>query len=122
MAAYLEGRLDEAGAAEIEAWLARDPLARQTLLQALSSEEAEDAPERLTASAQDIVGAPTRPNWRNPSWLRPAPALAGAVCAGVIALVGAFELGSATQGAIIDTDARVAAAVWSAELPTNKPS
>ncbi len=105
LAAYLDGRLDEAAAADLEARLAGDPqlLGEFLALKAALAAPLEAAPAPLVARAQALVAAPVQaaaPAGEADgflarlfgTWLRPAvPAFA--VLALIVACVGAFELG-----------------------------
>ena len=98
LAAYLDGQVSEAEAAEAEALLARDPEALETLLAASAAMAAvpEPAPQSLIARAQDIVHAPAKPqNARGGllGFLKPAFMTGAVTAAFLIAAVGAFEAG-----------------------------
>ena len=121
LAAYLEGRLDEAEAARIERWLADDPAARSVLLQETGAAEA--PPAALVRRAQAAVPDEKRSfGWFGLGRLVPRPALLATACAVVIAFVGALELGASTHGALKDTEGRLAAALWSATETIERPS
>ncbi len=113
LAAYLEGRLDKAAAAALEAELAGDP---QLLAELLALKESlavplEAAPGRVLARAQALVAEAPLPVRPEPAavgllerlfgtWLRPAvPAFA--VLAVVVGCAGAFELGRSQSAQIL---------------------
>ncbi len=81
LAAYLEGTLDEAARARVEAWMAASPEALDLVISARSAQAAapEAAPDGLMSRAQGLVRA--RP--------RAARAGLGAWLSGLIALQGA---------------------------------
>lgn len=105
LAAYLDGRLDEAAAAELEATIAGDPqlLAEVLALRAGLGAPLDPAPAPVVARAQALVAAapaPVRPGTAVGgllerlfgAWLRPAvPAFA--VLTLIVGCAGAFELG-----------------------------
>jgi ferric-dicitrate binding protein FerR (iron transport regulator) len=64
LAAYLEHRLDEAEAAPVEAWLARNPDAITLLTEFSLSASSPPAPLELVRRARSLVAAPPRPAWR----------------------------------------------------------
>ena len=102
LAAYLDGRLDEQAAAELEARLAGDPALLDELLalRAGLAEAPEDAPAVVVARARALrrSAAPASPDGPGffarffGGWLRPAVPVF-AVLALMIACAGAFELG-----------------------------
>jgi anti-sigma factor RsiW len=119
LAAYLDGRLDEAEAARLEARLAGEAALLDEVLalrQGLAAApEALPAPlaDRIVARAQALQPAPRRagavvhdePSWIGgllALWLRPALPAAFAALALLLASAGAFELGryQATQLAV----------------------
>ena len=79
LAAYAEGRLDEAAAAPLEAWLARDP-ARLALLGPLP-DAATPAPLAVIRAARGLVRPAPRQVWRQ--------AVAWASVAASLIIVGA---------------------------------
>ena len=111
LAAYAEGRLDEAAAESVEAALAADPDLLETLLALRAPPEPEAASAALIRSAQALVRAepvvvpfPTR----KPAAARPVKAwLAwGAVAASLLLVsVAGFNLGAATSHAVDTTAA-----------------
>ena len=123
MAAYLEGRLDETEAAQVEAWLAADPLARAMLLETDSMAETEGPSEAAIRQAQQLVH-PQRSKfaWFGMGRRLPNPALFGTACALFVAFFTALELGASTHSVILEMDDRIAAAIWIADTPARKPS
>lgn len=122
LAAYLEGRLDEAAAAPVEAWMAADPEALDSVLSARAAlaETPPEVPRHVAARARDIVrgrtGRATRAGAGGAllGWftgvLRPA-VWAGATAAVLLASVSGFELGRAGVENLAALDAAVAADV-----------
>lgn len=98
LAAYLDGRLSEAEAAEAEALIARDPEALEAVLAASAAldEPVEAAPASLIARAQGIVQPPAKPQRARGGvfgFLKPALMTSAVTAAFLIAAVGAFEAG-----------------------------
>jgi anti-sigma factor RsiW len=108
LAAYLDGTLDEAGRAAVEAWMASAPEALELMI-AARAELAEPlgapgaAPVVLVSRAQDLVRAPLRVSAGLGTWLRgligfePAAwrplAWAGVTAVLLVVSAGGFELG-----------------------------
>jgi len=65
LAAYLEGRLDEAAAAPVEGWLARHPDASILLSEFSPDASAAPAPLDVIRRARGLVAVPSRPGWRH---------------------------------------------------------
>ena len=108
LAAYLEGTLDEAGRAAVEAWMAATPEALDLMIAARAElaetpEAPGTAPESLVSRAQGLVRAPARESAGLGAWLRgligfePEAwrplAWAGVTAALLLVSAGAFELG-----------------------------
>jgi len=122
LAAYLEGRLDEAAAAPVEAWMVADPEALDSVLSARAAlaEAPPEVPRHVTARARHIVCGragrvtPSRSGGALFGWftgiLRPA-VWAGATAAVLLASVSGFELGRAGVENLAALDAAVAADV-----------
>ncbi len=111
LAAYLDGTLDEAALARVEAWMAASPEALERVISARSAQAAapEAAPDGLTSRAQGLVRARPRAAraglgawlsgligfqveaWRPVAW-------AGVTAALLVVSTGGFELGR--QGAL----------------------
>jgi hypothetical protein len=122
LAAYLDGTLDEAGVAPVEAWLARDPEALDGLIatRAILAEAPGPVPAGVTTRAQDIVRARVpraavsgEAGFRLGALfggldglLRPA-VWAGAGALLVLASVSGFELGRAGVEHLASLDAAV---------------
>lgn len=120
VAAYLEGRLDEAGAAAVETWMAAEPEALKSVLtaRAVLAETPGAVPEDMVRRAQGAVRGRPRPGL---AWLgalaeglgglggltRPA-AWAGAAAALLLASVSGFELGRTGVEYMVSLDAAVA--------------
>ncbi len=106
LAAYLDGTLDEAALARVEAWMAASPEALERVISARSAQAAvpEAAPDGLMSRAQGLVRAPPRAAraglgawlsgliglqvaaWRPVAW-------AGVTAALLVVSTGGFELG-----------------------------
>ncbi len=118
LAAYLDGTLDEAGAAAIETWMAASPEGLDSVLSARAAlaEGPAEVPSHVIARAADIVRRRPGSAARSPlgsalfGWfgglLRPA-AWAGAVAAVLLASVSGFELGRAGVEHLTSLDAAV---------------
>ncbi len=100
LAEWLEGRLDEAEAAPIEKWIARDPKAahaRIVDLRASLAEEAPTVPARLLLRLRAI--APRRASFGSSNvvrlWRRlpEVAALAAAIALGTFGAYGGYEMG-----------------------------
>lgn len=117
LAAYLEGRLDEAAAEAVEAWLATDPEALDSVLAARAAlgETPAAAPRHLIARAQGAVrrrgihGATGADSVFGgfAGLLRPA-AWAGMAAALLLVSVSGFELGRMGVERLASLDAAVA--------------
>ena len=100
LAAWLEGRLDEAEAAPVERWIAQDPgsaTARIATLRESLGEEPAAVPNRLLLRLRAMAprrsgptAAPVLVFWRR---LPQAAALAAAVTLGVFGAYGGYEMG-----------------------------
>ncbi len=105
LAAYLDGALDEAGRAAVEAWMAATPAALELMISARADlgQAPGAAPENLVSRAQGLVRAPLRESAGRGAWLRGlfgfAPeawrplAWAGVTAALLVVSAGGFELG-----------------------------
>ncbi len=106
LAAYLDGALDEAGRAAVEAWMAAAPEAVDLMIaarEALAAETPGAAPVSLVSRAQGLVRAPVRESAGLGAWLRgligfePEAwrplAWAGVTAALLVVSAGGFELG-----------------------------
>lgn len=113
LAAWLEGRVADVGAGQVESWLDDDPetLDEIRALRASIADPPLDPPPEWIAAARALVIAPPRKAWepRSLAWLQ-APAFATSLAA--VAAVSGFLMGAATFGEIEATEARIAAALW----------
>ena len=105
LAAYLDGALDEAGCAAVEAWMAATPEALELMIAARAElgQAPGAAPESLISRARGLVRAPVRKSAGPGAWLRgligfePEAwrplAWAGVTAALLVVSAGGFELG-----------------------------
>ncbi len=106
LSAYLDGTLDEAGRAAVEAWMAATPEALDLMIaarEALAAETPGPAPVSLVSRARGLVRAPLRESAGLGAWLRgligfePEAwrplAWAGVAAVLLVVSVGGFELG-----------------------------
>ncbi len=105
LAAYLDGALDEAGRAAVEAWMAATPAALELVISARADlgQAPGAAPENLVSRAQGLVRTPLRESAGRGAWLRglfgfePEAwrplAWAGVTAALLVVSAGGFELG-----------------------------
>lgn len=114
LAAWLEGRLDEAEAAPVESWIAREPLVASERLEALRASlaaEPEKTPPRLLlrlramAPVRRSITISNRRVWQS---LPQAAGLAAAVMLGVFGAYGGYSLGISGALAVEQAESLVA--------------